>query len=84
MTNQNLTLKETLLHEIEQLSDAELEQVLEFVHRYRPASIPSEGSAETPADANSTASDSDNNPVWQAYLESKRERKEVYRRLADS
>ncbi|MFM7450175.1 MAG: hypothetical protein ACKO24_16455 [Leptolyngbyaceae cyanobacterium] len=32
----------------------------------------------------STSAPSEDNPVWQAYLESKREREEVYRRLANS
>lgn len=71
-----MTLKEELIQELEQVSETELVKVLEFVRSLRAA--PKGQSLKS----NSTQSEV--NPVWQAYLESKREREEVYRRLANS
>jgi hypothetical protein len=62
-----MTLKEELIQELEQVPEAELGKVLEFVRSLK-----------------AHAAQPDANPVWQAYLASKREREEVYRRLANS
>jgi hypothetical protein len=62
-----MTLKEELMQELEQVPEAELAKVIEFVRSLK-----------------THAAQPDDNPVWQAYLASKREREEVYRRLANS
>ena len=62
-----MTIKEELIHELEQVPEVELVKVLEFVRSLKTSSLQSE-----------------DNPIWQAYLESEREREEVYRRLANS
>jgi hypothetical protein len=62
-----MTLKEELIQELEQVPEAELAKVLEFVRSLK-----------------STSAQSETDSVWQAYLESEREREEVYRRLASS
>jgi len=62
-----MTLKEELMRELEQVPEADLAKVLQFVRALKAESA-------QPIDS----------PVWQAYLESKQERAEVYRRLADS
>lgn len=62
-----MTLKEELMQELEQVPEAELAKVLEFVRSLR-----------------STSTQTESDPVWQAYLESEQEREEVYRRLASS
>lgn len=71
-----MTLKEQLIQELEQVSETELVKVLEFVRSLRAAPL---GQS-----LKSNSTQSEVNPVWQAYLESKREREEVYRRLANS
>ncbi|MBW4691389.1 MAG: DUF2281 domain-containing protein [Lyngbya sp. HA4199-MV5] len=64
-----MTTKEQIIQALDQLPEPKLSDVLTFIH-----------SLEAPAD----------NPpavrpeVWQAYLDSEREREEVYRRLANS
>ncbi|MGL5082954.1 MAG: DUF2281 domain-containing protein [Microcoleaceae cyanobacterium] len=63
-----MTIKEELIQEIENISEAELIRVLEFVKTLRTDS----------------GAESDTHLVWQAYLQSEQEREEVYRRLADS
>ncbi|MFB2881154.1 DUF2281 domain-containing protein [Floridanema aerugineum] len=63
-----MATKEQLIHEIDQMPDSMIEQVLEFVL-----------SLKTKHSSESNSSD-----VWNAYLASKREREEVYRRLANS
>lgn len=64
-----MTVKEQLLQELEQMPEPTLQKVLEFVRSL---------TSEQPS------SDENQDPCWQAYLESKREREEVYRRLANS
>ncbi len=70
-----MTLKEELMQELEQMSEAELAKVLEFVRVHIVEAAPA---------LKAHAAKADDNPVWQAYLESEREREEVYRRLANS
>jgi hypothetical protein len=64
-----MTTKEQIIQELEQLPEAQLEAVLTIVRSFKEQSH----QAEDPID-----------PVWQAYLASKQERAEVYRRLANS
>jgi hypothetical protein len=64
-----MTIKEQLIQELEQLPEAQLEAVLTLVR-----------SLKVEPDTNSDQS----SRVWQAYLASKQEREEVYRRLANS
>jgi hypothetical protein len=63
-----MTLKEQILQELDRLPEESLATVLAFLQ-----SLPNDRSA--------AATDEE---VWQAYLVSKHERREVYRRLADS
>lgn len=63
-----MTDREKLAQEVETLPDAIVETVLEFVRSLKQNDLP-EGV---------------NPRVWEAYLASKREREEVYRRLANS
>ena len=63
-----MTTKDLLLQEIDQVPEHRLEEVLEFVRSLK---------AKHPAN-------SEHSDVWNAYLASKREREEVYRRLANS
>lgn len=63
-----MTIKEQIMQELEQIPESQLRQVLEFVRSLQAPSRSDEVSSE----------------VWQAYLASKREREEVYRRLANS
>ncbi|MBL1174864.1 hypothetical protein [Pantanalinema sp. GBBB05] len=63
-----MIIKEQIMQELEQIPESQLRQVLEFVRSLQAPSQPDDVSSE----------------VWQAYLASKRERKEVYRRLANS
>jgi hypothetical protein len=63
-----MTIKEQLIQELEQLPEAQLEAVLTLVRSLKAESD----------------QDSYDSRVWQAYLESKQEREEVYRRLANS
>ena len=71
-----MTIKEELIQELEQVPEIELVKVLEFVRSLRAA--PKGQSLK------STLTQPDTDPVWQAYLNSEREREEVYRRLASS
>lgn len=63
-----MATKEQLIQEIDQMPDFMIEQVLEFV-----VSLKTKHSSE-----------SHSREVWNAYLASKQEREEVYRRLANS
>lgn len=63
-----MTIKEQIMQELEQIPEPQLRQVLEFVRSWQAPSQPDEVPSE----------------VWQAYLASERERKKVYRRLANS
>jgi hypothetical protein len=63
-----MTIKEQILQEIEQLSEDRLEKVWEFLQSLTDSQILNASADET----------------WQAYLESEREREEVYRHLANS
>lgn len=63
-----MTNREKLVQEVENLPDAMVETVLEFVRSLKQTELP-EGV---------------NPRVWEAYLASERERKEAYRRLAES
>lgn len=68
-----MTTKEQIIHELDQLSETSMQQVLKFVR-----------SLKQEFDADDSEPDIKENAVWKAYLTSKREREEVYRRLADS
>jgi hypothetical protein len=68
LSDETMATKEQLIHEIDQMPDSMIEQVLEFVL-----------SLKTKHSSESNSSD-----FWNAYLASKREREEVYRRLANS
>ncbi|MGB3641989.1 MAG: DUF2281 domain-containing protein [Rivularia sp. (in: cyanobacteria)] len=63
-----MTVKEQIIQELEHISESQLSELLEVVRIFK----------EKHQD------NSHDNEVWQAYLASKREREEVYRRLADS
>lgn len=63
-----MTIKDLIIQELEQLPESALTEILEIVQ-----------SLKTKHSSNQVRQD-----VWEAYLESEREREEVYRRLADS
>lgn len=63
-----MTTKDLIIQELDQLSESTLTEILEIVRTLKTK----HSSNQVPPD------------VWAAYLESKREREEVYRRLADS
>jgi hypothetical protein len=63
-----MTIKEQILEELEQIPESQLSELLEVVRIFKEK----------------YQNNSDDSEVWQAYLASKREREEVYRRLADS
>lgn len=63
-----MTAKDQLLQELDQVPEPLLKEVLDFVLALK---------AKNPEK-------SDKSDVWNAYLESKKEREEVYRRLANS
>ncbi|HBK97667.1 MAG TPA: DUF2281 domain-containing protein [Microcoleaceae bacterium UBA10368] len=63
-----MTTKEQILQELDQLPESAMEEVLEFFL-----------ALQTKHSAKTKKSD-----VWKAYLASKKEREEVYRRLANS
>ncbi|MEG4802209.1 DUF2281 domain-containing protein [Microcoleus sp. ARI1-B5] len=63
-----MTAKDQLLQEIDQLPEPMLKEMLDFVLALK---------AKHPVK-------SDKSDVWNAYLASKKEREEVYRRLANS
>ncbi|KAB8320062.1 DUF2281 domain-containing protein [Tolypothrix campylonemoides VB511288] len=63
-----MTIKEQLLQELDQVPDSALQQVLEFVRSLKTRH----------------QSELQENDTWKAYLAFKREREEVYRRLASS
>jgi hypothetical protein len=62
-----MTTKEQIIQKLEQVSETTLEQVLEFLLTVKPEPPVNEVRSE----------------VWNAYLASKQEREEVYRRLAE-
>ncbi|WNZ26490.1 DUF2281 domain-containing protein [Leptolyngbya sp. NK1-12] len=62
--------KEQILQELEQLPKPLLAKVLEFARTLQPVDQHAEADLES--------------RIWQAYLASERERREVYQRLADS
>ncbi|MEG4043373.1 DUF2281 domain-containing protein [Microcoleus sp. Pol17_C1] len=64
-----MTAKDQLLQELDQVPEPLLLKVLEFVR-----SLKTEEEEQQKLEAK----------AWQAYLDSERERKEVYRRLANS
>ncbi len=64
-----MTTKEQIIQALEQVPEPKLSDVLAFIHSLKRDGLPSPGVRPE---------------VWQAYLESKKERAEVYRRLADS
>lgn len=63
-----MTTKEQILQELDRVPESAMEEVLEFVL-----------ALQTKQNAQTQKSD-----VWKAYLASKKEREEVYRRLANS
>ncbi|MGB3651335.1 MAG: DUF2281 domain-containing protein [Rivularia sp. (in: cyanobacteria)] len=63
-----MTVKEQIIQELEQIPESELSELLEVVRIFKEK----------------YQNNSHESEVWQAYLASKREREEVYRRLADS
>lgn len=63
-----MTVKEQIIQELEQIPESQLDELLQVVRFFKEQ-----------CQDNSKESE-----VWQAYLASKREREEVYRRLADS
>ncbi|NJK74845.1 MAG: DUF2281 domain-containing protein [Richelia sp. CSU_2_1] len=67
-----MTVKEQLIQELDRLPEPILKEVLEFVLALK---------TKPPVESETALEKSD---VWKAYLASKKERKEVYRRLANS
>ena len=63
-----MTTKEQILQELDRVPESAMEEVLEFV-----LALQAKHSAKT-----------QKSDVWKAYLASKKEREEVYRRLANS
>ena len=63
-----MTAKEQLLQELDQVPEPVLLKLLEFLRSLKTEEEPLKLEAE----------------AWQAYLDSERERKEVYERLANS
>ncbi|BAY87069.1 hypothetical protein NIES267_65800 [Calothrix parasitica NIES-267] len=63
-----MTLKEQIIQELEQIPESQLNELLQVVRFFKEK----------------CQDNSQDSEVWQAYLASKREREEVYRRLADS
>jgi len=63
-----MTIKEQLLQELDQVPESALQEVLEFVRSLKTSHKTELHQSDT----------------WKAYLASKREREEVYRRLASS
>lgn len=63
-----MTIKEKIIQELEQIPESQLGELLEVVRIFKEK----------------YQDNSNDSEVWQAYLASKREREEVYRRLADS
>ncbi|MFM9265653.1 DUF2281 domain-containing protein [Tychonema sp. BBK16] len=63
-----MTTKEQILQELNQVPESAMAEVLEFV-----LTLQTKHSAKT-----------QKSDVWKAYLASKKEREEVYRRLANS
>ena len=63
-----MTVKDQLLQEIDQIPEPLLKEVLEFVLALKAKNLVK----------------SEKSDVWNAYLASKKEREEVYRRLANS
>ncbi|MEG3440007.1 hypothetical protein V0288_22960 [Pannus brasiliensis CCIBt3594] len=63
-----MTIKEQILQELDRLPEESLEKVLAFSRSLADSQPLEAGEEET----------------WQAYLESEKEREEVYRRLANS
>lgn len=70
-----MTLIAELMQELEQLPEAELANVPEFVQVHVVEATPTIKARTAQPSAK---------PIWQAYLKSKRKREEVYRRLANS
>jgi hypothetical protein len=68
-----MTLKDEIIRELDQLPETFLEDILSIVRSLKEK--------QSNAVIDDTSQD---NAVWQAYLDSKQERAEVYRRLADS
>lgn len=67
-----MTVKEQLIQELDRVPEPILKEVLEFVLALK---------AKHPVESETESQTSD---VWKAYLASKKEREEVYRRLANS
>ncbi|MEG4343986.1 DUF2281 domain-containing protein [Microcoleus sp. A003_D6] len=63
-----MTTKEQILQELDRVPESAMEEVLEFV-----LTLQTKHSTQT-----------QKSDVWKAYLASKKEREEVYRRLANS
>ena len=63
-----MTVKEQIIQELEQIPESQLNELLQVVRFFKEK----------------CQDNSQDSEVWQAYLASKREREEVYRRLADS
>ena len=63
-----MTVKEQIIQELEQIPESQLNELLQVVRFFKEK----------------CQNDSQDSEVWEAYLASKREREEVYRRLADS
>jgi hypothetical protein len=61
-------IRDQIIQELEHLPESRLEELLEFVRSLQAK------------DAGASTDDE----VWQAYLKSEQERREVYRRLAES
>ncbi|MFM7425494.1 MAG: DUF2281 domain-containing protein [Elainella sp.] len=73
--SQDTLTKEQILQELEKLPEARWLEVLEFIQVLQASSEPS-----TQENSNSVQQ----SEAWAAYLASKQERAEVYRRLANS
>ncbi len=73
--SQDILTKEQILQELEKLPAARWVEVLEFIHGLQ--------SAPEPLDQ-ATSNSVRQSDAWAAYLASKQERAEVYRRLANS
>jgi hypothetical protein len=67
-----MTTKEQIIQELDHVPESELDKVLAIVQRLK---------VQAPG---TQVPDGAHPEVWAAYLESEREREEVYRRLANS
>ena len=73
--------KDQIIQELEKLPESRWLEVLEFIHALQAEPAPSEQTEPQNLVGSNLVRQSD---AWAAYLASKQERTEVYRRLANS